>query len=49
MSRDLSPLAHEGIPGHMYQTQYDHETFVYPIQYMLNNSGFTEGLRGCTS
>ena len=36
-------LAHEGIPGHMYQTQYDHETFVYPIQYMLNNSGFTEG------
>ena len=36
-------LAHEGIPGHMYQTQYDHQTFIYPIQYMLSNSGFTEG------
>ena len=36
-------LAHEGIPGHMYQTQYDHETFQYPIQYLLSSSGFTEG------
>lgn len=38
-----STLAHEGIPGHMYQAQYNHEYFTYPIQFLLNNLGFTEG------
>ena len=38
-----STLAHEGIPGHMYQAQYNHEHFTYPIQFLLNNIGFTEG------
>ena len=36
-------LAHEGLPGHMYQFEYNHEHFKYPIQYFLNNLGFTEG------
>lgn len=36
-------LAHEGIPGHMYQAQYDKEHFIYPAEYFLSNSGFTEG------
>lgn len=36
-------LAHEGIPGHMYQTQYNSEHYTYPIQYFLSNNGFTEG------
>lgn len=36
-------LAHEGIPGHMYQAQYNKEHFKYTIQYLLSNIGFTEG------
>lgn len=36
-------LAHEGIPGHMYQAQYNKEHFQYTIQYFLSNSGFSEG------
>ena len=38
-----STLAHEGIPGHMYQSQYNHEHFFHPIQYFMGNLGFTEG------
>jgi uncharacterized protein (DUF885 family) len=36
-------LAHEGIPGHMYQAQYDSEHLTYAIQYMFDNSGYSEG------
>lgn len=36
-------LAHEGIPGHMYQAQYNKQHFQYTIQYFLSNSGFSEG------
>lgn len=36
-------LAHEGIPGHMYQAQYNKEHFQYTIQYFLSNLGFSEG------
>lgn len=36
-------IAHEGIPGHMYERQYDREHFEYPVQYMLQFSGFAEG------
>ncbi|EOS60001.1 hypothetical protein C815_01854 [Firmicutes bacterium M10-2] len=36
-------LAHEGIPGHMYQAQYNKEHFQYTIEYFLSNSGFSEG------
>ena len=38
-----STFAHEGLPGHMYQSQYNHEHFQYPIQFLLGNIGFTEG------
>lgn len=36
-------LAHEGIAGHMYQSQYNKEHFEYAIQYFLGYLGFTEG------
>lgn len=36
-------FAHEGIPGHMYQTQYDHQHFTETIQYFQNCMGFQEG------
>lgn len=36
-------LAHEGIPGHMYQFAYVLENMEHPIQYMFSNNGFTEG------
>ncbi len=36
-------LAHEGIAGHMYQSQYNKEHFKYSIQYFLGYLGFTEG------
>lgn len=38
-----STLAHEGLPGHMYQSHYNSDLFVHPIQNMLSNLGFTEG------
>ncbi len=36
-------LAHEGIPGHMYQLAYVLENMEHPIQYLLTNNGYTEG------
>lgn len=36
-------FAHEGIPGHMYQSQYNREHFTSTIQYFLDCMGFTEG------
>lgn len=36
-------LAHEGFPGHMYQTSYMYENLIHPIQACLRNKGFDEG------
>ncbi len=36
-------IAHEGIPGHMYQTQFNHENLPYPLARILGKTGFTEG------
>lgn len=36
-------LAHEGIPGHMYQTQYEKEHFTKNGQYLLSSMGMQEG------
>ena len=36
-------LAHEGIAGHMYQAQYNKEHLKYPIQFLYNNLGMSEG------
>ena len=38
-----STLAHEGLPGHMYQAHYNSSLFAHPIQHLLSNLGFTEG------
>lgn len=36
-------LAHEGFPGHLYQTQYFSQTNPSPIRYLLNTGGYVEG------
>lgn len=36
-------LAHEGFPGHLYQTLYSGKTASNPIRNILSNSGFVEG------
>ena len=36
-------LAHEGIPGHMYQNIYFKTLNVNPLRKVLKNSGYTEG------
>ena len=36
-------LAHEGYPGHMYQTVYMYEHMIHPIQACLRNAGYDEG------
>lgn len=36
-------MAHEGIPGHMYQAQFDKEHYTHPAQYFLGCLGFSEG------
>lgn len=36
-------FAHEGIPGHMYQTQYEKEHFHHTAQYFLSSFGMQEG------
>ncbi len=36
-------IAHEGIPGHMYQTQFNHENLPYRLARILGKTGFTEG------
>lgn len=36
-------LAHEGFPGHLYQTLYFSQTNPAPIRHLLSNSGFVEG------
>lgn len=43
-SLDLyTTLAHEGIPGHMYQFQYVIENMEHPIEYLFNCLGYSEG------
>lgn len=36
-------LAHEGLPGHLYQTAYFKSLDVNPIRKLLKNSGYVEG------
>ena len=36
-------ISHEGIPGHMYQAQFNKENLTYPIQFLSDNQAFTEG------
>lgn len=36
-------LAHEGIPGHMYQTQYEKQHFTSDAQYLLSSMAMQEG------
>lgn len=36
-------LAHESVPGHVYQEQYNKEHFKHSAQYLLYNFAFTEG------
>lgn len=43
-SMDLyTTLAHEGIPGHMYQSNYFSSTSPHPIRQLINYGGYTEG------
>ena len=43
-SRNLySTMAHEGWPGHMYQTQYFNQTNACNLRKLLSFSGYTEG------
>lgn len=39
----FNTLAHEGIPGHMYQTQYEKEHFTSNAQYFLSSMAMQEG------
>lgn len=36
-------LAHEGYPGHLYQTTYFHSKKEHPIRYILDYPGYSEG------
>ena len=36
-------LAHEGYPGHLYQTNYFYNNLYHPLQLYLTNSGYEEG------
>ena len=42
-SRIWSTLAHEGIPGHMYQFTYYMSTNPYPIRLIMDFDGYSEG------
>lgn len=39
----FNTLAHEGYPGHLYQTCYMHEKKLPHLRYLLNYEGYTEG------
>lgn len=39
----FSTLAHEGFPGHLYQTTYYNSTNPEPIRHVLNFGGYSEG------
>lgn len=43
-NQDLyTTLAHEGIPGHMFQSAYFSSTNPLPVRYLINYGGYTEG------
>lgn len=39
----FTTLAHEGYPGHLYQTIYSYSAQLPPIRYILYHGGYTEG------
>lgn len=39
----FTTLAHEGYPGHLYQTTESYEASIHPIRCLFNYPGFTEG------
>lgn len=39
----FTTLAHEGYPGHLYQTTYYQSTDPHPVRSLLNYGGYTEG------
>lgn len=39
----FTTLAHEGFPGHLYQTVMTYESGIEPVRSLLNYSGFVEG------
>ena len=39
----FTTLAHEGYPGHLYQTIYSYSKNLSPIRYLLYHGGYTEG------
>ena len=39
----FTTLAHEGIPGHMFQSNYFSNTLPLPIRHLLNFGGYSEG------
>ena len=39
----FTTLAHEGYPGHLYQTVYSYESGIEPLRSLLNYSGYVEG------
>ncbi|MEG2440262.1 MAG: DUF885 domain-containing protein [Acetivibrio sp.] len=43
LSDIFTTLAHEGYPGHLYQTIFFNEVHTYPIRSLLNFSGYSEG------
>lgn len=43
LSQIFTTLAHEGYPGHLYQSVYFNNQDPYPIRTLLNFSGYSEG------
>ncbi len=41
--RLFTTLAHEGYPGHLYQTVYSYSTKLAPLRYLIYHGGYTEG------
>lgn len=39
----FTTLAHEGYPGHLYQTVYSYSKKLSPIRYIIYHGGYTEG------
>ena len=39
----FTTLAHEGYPGHLYQTVYSYQSNLPPLRYLLYHGGYTEG------
>ncbi len=39
----FTTLAHEGYPGHLYQTIYSYSKKLSPVRYILYHGGYTEG------